>query len=296
MSARDWLGWSVGTLCTALVAGVANAPTELRGATFSHESPPRRIVSLNLAADEVLLALVSPDRIAALTYLADDPRYSNVTQEAKSVGPRVTANAEQVIGLDPDLIVVGHHTSESVRGLLRETGARLVELRSFESLDAIEWNILTIGRAVAEARRARVMVAELETRLTELGERRPLPRPRALYYAPGGFTAGADTVTHDVLVRLGAENLGATAGIEGFRKLSAELIVTLNPEVVFLGDGGGRSGLRAQLLKDPAFRDVEAIRRENVHELPTRLTSTVSQHVIAFAESLAFVLDRERAR
>lgn len=80
----------------------------------------------------------------------------------------------------------------------------------------------------------------------------------------------ADTVTHDVLVRLRAENLGATAGIEGFRKL----IVTLNPEVVFLGDGGGRSGLRAQLLEDPAFRDVEAIRRENVHELPTRLTST----------------------
>jgi len=41
-----------------------------------------------------------------------------------------------------------------------------------------------------------------------------------------------------------------------------------------LDDGGGRSGLRAQLLEDPAFPDMEAIRRENVHELPTRLTST----------------------
>lgn len=41
------------------------------------------------------------------------------------------------------------------------------------------------GRAVGEARRARVMVAELEARLTELGDHRPLPRPRALYYAAG---------------------------------------------------------------------------------------------------------------
>lgn len=110
MSAKEWLGWSVGALCTALVAGVANASRGAQGRTFSQEAPPRRIVSLNLAAG-VLLALVSPDRIAALTYLAADPSLSNMTQEAKSVGPRVTANTEQVVALEPRLIVVGRHTS-----------------------------------------------------------------------------------------------------------------------------------------------------------------------------------------
>lgn len=37
---------------------------------FEHK--PQRIVSLGLSADEVLLDMVEPDRIAALTYLADD--------------------------------------------------------------------------------------------------------------------------------------------------------------------------------------------------------------------------------
>lgn len=59
----------------------------------------------------------SPDRTAALTYLADDPSFSNVTQEAKSVGPRVTANAERVIALDADLIVSGVTRAECLKSL-----------------------------------------------------------------------------------------------------------------------------------------------------------------------------------
>jgi hypothetical protein len=90
-------------------------PAELRGATFSHECPPRRIVSLNLAADECCSR--SPDRTAALTYLADDPSFSNVTQEAKSVGPRVTANAERVIAFDSNLIVSRVTRAECLKSL-----------------------------------------------------------------------------------------------------------------------------------------------------------------------------------
>jgi hypothetical protein len=65
----------------------------------------------------VLPALVSADRIAAFTHLADDPSFSNVTQEAKSVGPRVTANAEQVIALDPDVTVSGVTRAECLKSL-----------------------------------------------------------------------------------------------------------------------------------------------------------------------------------
>lgn len=75
-----------------------------------------------------------------------------------------------------DLIVVGRHTSESVRGLLRETGARLVELRSFESLDAIEWNILTIVRH-APAGPARLGRADLLPHACTVPQSRPyIPR------------------------------------------------------------------------------------------------------------------------
>lgn len=63
------------------------------------------------------LAPVSPDRTAVLTYLADDPSFSNVTQKTKSVGPRVTTNAEQVIALDPDLIVSGVTRAECLKSL-----------------------------------------------------------------------------------------------------------------------------------------------------------------------------------
>ena len=40
------------------------------------QAKPQRIVSLNLCTDQLLLQLVEPERIAALTYLSDDPRQS----------------------------------------------------------------------------------------------------------------------------------------------------------------------------------------------------------------------------
>lgn len=47
---------------------------------FEHK--PQRIVSLGLSADEVLLDMVEPDRIAALTYLADDAGISPAADKA----------------------------------------------------------------------------------------------------------------------------------------------------------------------------------------------------------------------
>jgi ABC-type Fe3+-citrate transport system substrate-binding protein len=42
---------------------------------------------------------------------------ANRLSRAKSVGPRVTANAEQVIALDPDLILSGVTRAECLKSL-----------------------------------------------------------------------------------------------------------------------------------------------------------------------------------
>ena len=58
---------------------------------FEHK--PQRIVSLGLSADEVLLDMVEPDRIAALTYLADDAGISPAADKAVRVKGRVQSGS-----------------------------------------------------------------------------------------------------------------------------------------------------------------------------------------------------------
>src|SRR5215475_12086373 len=191
----DKFVWRIGGgLIVVLVAGLVYRPHSLHGDLTPAVFPPRRIVSLNLAADEILLALTLPERIAALTYLADDPRFSNVVAESQGIPHKVRTSAEQVLVLQPDLIIVSAHTDATVKALLRTTGVSLLELQQFVSLADVEQNILAIGQATGETDKAQALVAMMERRFQEVQQQvADAQRPRVLYYSPGGFTAGSGT-------------------------------------------------------------------------------------------------------
>jgi iron complex transport system substrate-binding protein len=280
-----------GGLIVLLVAGFVYRPHLLQGDLTPPVFPPHRIVSLNLAADEILLALTPPERIAALTDLADDPRVSNVVAEARGIPHKVRANAEQVIALQPDLVIVAAFTSAAVKALLREAGVPLLELHQFTSLAAVTQNILAVGHALGEIDKARALVAEMERHLGEVRQRvANAPRPRVLYYSPGGFTAGSGTMMDEMITGAGGQNVATEVGIRQAKKISQEKIVVLNPAVILVSGDPRREGLRELLLADPTLQDVEAIRHGRVHTIPRPYTTTVSQYVVQCMEAIAQVL------
>lgn len=283
--------WVGGGLIVLLVAGVVYRPHLLQGDLTPPVFPPRRIVSLTLAADEILLALTPPERIAALTYLADDPRVSNVVAEARGIPHKVKANAEQVLALQPDLIIVSAHTNAAVKGLLQTTGVSLLELRSFLSLADVKANILAIGQATGTADKAHALVAMMERRFQEVQQRvAGSPQPRVLYYAAGGFVLGKGTTMDEMIAYAGGRNAALEAGVQGGKKISQEKVVALNPAVILVSGEDQQEGLRELLLADPTLQDVEAIRAGRVYAIPRAYTSTVSHYVVKCVEAIARVL------
>ncbi|MGH7963824.1 MAG: ABC transporter substrate-binding protein, partial [Candidatus Binatia bacterium] len=281
-------------LGAALVAALIYRPHSLPGETPAPVFPPRRIVSLNLVADEILLALVPPERIAALTFLADDPRYSNVVAQARSIPHKVQANAEQVIALQPDLIIMAVYVSASAKTLLRETGVPFLELQHYTSLAGVQQNILAVGQTIGESDRAQALVREMSQRLQKLQQQMAgAPRPRALYYAPGGFVAGSETSMDDIITHAGGHNVAAEAGIRYSKKISHETLIALNPAAILVSGEQGREGLRELLLADPTLQDVAAIRTRQVHVLPLAYVSTLSHHIMKCVEAIARVLHPE---
>lgn len=208
-----FLRWIAAALAAGVMAVIVYRPHTLQGEAAFGAFPPKRIVSLTLATDEILLALVAPERIAALTYLADDPRFSNVGVEAETVHGRVRANAEQVIALGPDLVLVSAYTGATTKALLREAGVSLFEFHLDDSLDRVRRNILAVGRAVGEEEHARALVRELESRLERLRARvAGLSRPRVLHYGGGGFVAGSETSIDDMISHAGGAEPGGGGG------------------------------------------------------------------------------------
>ncbi len=70
------------------------------------EAPPQRILSVGLAMDNILLSVTDPPRVVGVTTLATDPQWSYVAD----VSPHMTLvqqlNAEQVLALAPDIVLV----------------------------------------------------------------------------------------------------------------------------------------------------------------------------------------------
>ena len=164
----------------ALLAAFVYREHLVRGQVSPAVSLPRRIVSMTLAGDEILLALIPTGRILGLSWLVDDPRYSHSVETARPVRHKVHANAEQVIALQPDLVIVSAsaYTGVTARRLLRASGIPVCEIARYESFAGVQRNVLAVGRAVGALPQARRLIATMDRRLRAVRERvARAPRP-----------------------------------------------------------------------------------------------------------------------
>lgn len=283
----------------ALLGFLVYRPHALHGEVSPSSFPPQRVVSLSLTADEILLALLPPERIAALTHLAGNATYSNVVSEAQQVQGRVQANAEQVIALQPDLVVVSAsaYTGGTAKALLRQTGIPVFPLQWYESIAGIKQSILAVGQAVGEDAKAQEMIAEMERRIRAVQQRVADTRqPRVLYFAPDGFTAGKKTNIDEMITTAGGRNVAAMAGIEYFRKISHETLLMLNPEVILLSRDPQTAEPKEAyqwLYANPALQDVAALQQQRVYSIPRPCLDVLSHHVVKGVEAIARLLHPE---
>ena len=183
-----------------LLAAIALAgPLWVRGTAGSSPRPPtalggaKRVVSVNITSDEILLAL-APTKLLAVSSLAVDPSISNAVSAAVKVPIKMKADIEQLLLLNADLVVLGAHHVEMVRQI-EEVGLPVVLISGFESLEWVRTLIRTLGEAVGEAVKAEALIVTMDARLRNIGHRvGSRLRPRVLYYFSGGFTGGRGTL------------------------------------------------------------------------------------------------------
>jgi iron complex transport system ATP-binding protein len=185
---------------------------------------PTRIVSVNLCTDELLLRLADRKNIASVTWLAATSSGSNVADLATQI-PTNHGLAEELIPLDPDLVVAGIYTARAAVALLKRTGIPVLDLDVPRSSE-IRAQYRQVGQALGEEERAERVIAEMDTRLAAIPVNQTSPRPRAMAFNPNGYTIGKGTLADEIITRAGMENLSATLGIDKYSQISLETAVT----------------------------------------------------------------------
>ncbi|OYD81208.1 ABC transporter substrate-binding protein [Azospirillum brasilense] len=246
---------------------------------------PQRIVSLNLCADELLLRLVRPERLAAVTWLAHDPRASTVADRASRV-PVNHGTAEEILPLNPDLIVAGRYTTRVAVGLLRRLDAPLLELDVPQSVAGVAEQIRGLARAVGEPERGEELVADLLSRLDALPPAAQGPRPTAVVLRPNGFVAGSGSLVDEILSRAGLENMADRLPLGSQGALPLEAIILGGADVLIVDAApDAPPSLAVALLHHPALKALN--HRVRTLSLPTRLWTCPGPQIAEAAERLA---------
>ncbi len=192
-------------LCIALWAGAAQA-----------SDAPRRVVSFNLCADQLVVALADPEQIAGLSPYATDPALSVVADKARAFR-KADWQAESTLLLEPDLVLIGPNDRSVTRRMLASQGLRVVETGFVSDLDSARKQIREIAALLGHTERGEKLIAELERARSRLARPRRKGDRTALVVERGGYTQGPSSLAATLLAEAGLKPpAGAPAGYGGF--------------------------------------------------------------------------------
>jgi iron complex transport system substrate-binding protein len=220
-----------------------------------------RIASINMCADELLLLLAPPEAIVSLSYLSQDPQYSRWVQSAKAY-PVNYAGAEEILALQPDLVLAGQYSDPMVIRLLRQQGITVYQMTRPTQLSAMFDEAQHIGRLLGREAQAERLVLGWRQAIDRLTVTQQVAdRPSMALIGPNGFTEGRGSLRDQMLQLAGIVNLATALGIDGNGELSLEQLVANGPDMIAIEDGtDNQHSLAQRLLKHPAIEQLAATR------------------------------------
>ena len=274
--------------------GFPRTITDGLGSEVTIPQKPQRIVSLTLATDEILLSLVATERVRAVTYLAGDSIWTNVSETARQVEHTVQSDPEQIIALEPDLVLAATYNNPDHIKLLRDAGIPVVVVSLFDSVDQVADNIRYVAQLTGDEARAEELIAAMEERLAaiEAMAAKAETKPRVLFYTAFGSSAGKGSTFSDIVQRAGGINLGDEALDGPFGEISLEKIVELNPDVIVTDEFAPEDNAEWQenFSNHPALANVNAKKNGRIYTVPARHISTLSHYIVEGVYDVAKLL------
>ncbi len=258
---------------------------------------PRRIVSLNLCTDQIIIDLVARQRIAALSFLAADPTVSAIAGRVSGVR-LMHGEAEEVLAVDADLVVSAAFSTPATLALLQRLGRRVVTTPLASTFTDIRAAIRLLAVAVGEPARGEAMIAAFDQRLADV--RAPdSRRPTAVALQVGSLVSSSGSLLDEAMRWVGLANDAGRRRLGAGGRLPLEALIAAPPDLIVLANAPEAfRTAAADNLRHPALAAVLARTPSTSLPLPTWLCGSpaVIGAVDRLAQARADLLATERAR
>jgi iron complex transport system substrate-binding protein len=231
-------------------------------------APPQRIASLNKCADQLLVTLVEPSRIASVSPIATD-EFSFLAERLKDL-PANSGRGESILLSNADLVLAGAFESHVRRNLLVQQGFEVVILNPWTRLSDGKEQIRALSRRLGSEPEGERLIADIEAALA---------RNRAIAFAPRtvlvlqrrGYTPGDSTILDEIIRHMGLVPYSERLGLPHGGRVPLERLVADPPDYILMSESD-RQGIDqgSALLWHPAL--LATVPPERRLYVPARLT------------------------
>ncbi len=233
------------------------------------DAVPKRVVSINLCADQLLLALADREQIASLSFLVRDRSLSFLADRAADL-PVNDGRGEAILFSDADLVLADYFGDRNRTALLQSQGMEVLSMPPWQSLTQGREQIRTLARRLGYPERGEALVADIDAALARTKD---IARghPSILTFERRGWVPGTHSLFGEILRRMGftlhQEALGLGEG--GVARL--ESIVAHPPDYMLMDDDAGQAvDNGSALLIHPAL--AASVPQDRRLILPNRLS------------------------
>lgn len=254
------------------------------------EERPAAIISLSAVATEMLFEIGAGPQVIAVDDQSNYPAEAPMTDLSG-----FTPNLEAILSFEPDLVIVTFDPGDLVAGL-EAAGVPVILFGAAATIDGVYRQMETLGTATGNLEAAgdanesiRAELDELVAESAELGE-------GVTYYHEIDdtyYTVTSSTFFGEIYDLFGMVNIADPADEDGsafgYPQLSAEFIVSEDPDIIFLADT--LYGVSAEsVAQRPGWDAMTAVQNGNIVELDSNVASRWGPRIVEFAESIATAL------
>ncbi|MCC2095718.1 MAG: ABC transporter substrate-binding protein [Hyphomicrobiales bacterium] len=253
---------------------------------------PKRAVSLNLCADQLLLALADPEQIAAVGPLARKRSISYLGQRAAAI-PSVRGGAEELFRLQTDLVLLGSYDRPFVRQMLARRKVPYLELKPWADIQSGLAQIRLVASKLGQAQRGAKLAADIRAALTTLKRlARDKKSARTFLLVQRRGYVMQSGITLDLLHMAGLKDLSPQLRLGAASIASIEDIIHYRPDLLVVESLNEKPSDQGQAkLLHPALRKLYPLAKRL--EIPERLTVCPGPSTPALINHLADEIARK---
>ena len=251
--------------------------TDDNGRTVSFDAKPQRIVVTSAS-------FIAPLYAVGGEVVGRPATKAKVIPEAESaatIGPVYQIDAEKILSLSPDLVIINKGMNEKLVETLTANNIKtlVIEMKSYED---VKREVTTFAALTGEKAKGEELIAKMDADIDAVRASIPQEKKRiSIIHSTGqGLSVQLDgSIAGSIAKMLGWEN--TASGMPALDKnpdaapYSMETLVAQNPDIIFVTSMGEEAEIRASMeamfAESPAWQSVAAVRDGRVYYLPQEL-------------------------